>query len=138
MSNGTYGLGGVANYGSVSSIYGMSTDENGKICYVPERFPEYWYRSSQPYGVVDLVAELASTYLTGPRLVLPTPLGILQNPGQLPEIGCAIYQGITSGIPAALLGESNEYISEAVSYVQKRLLPTIPVSHLYHCLRKGS
>jgi hypothetical protein len=105
----------------------MQISSSGKICYVPERFPENWYRRATPYGVVDLVANLAPTYLTGPPLVLPNPLGILQNPGQLSQIGCAIYQGITSGIPASLLGETNDYISEAVSYVQRKLLPTIPV-----------
>ena len=82
----------------------MQADSSGTICYVPERFPENWYRRSYPYGVVQLVANLLPTYLTGPRLTLPNPLGILQNPAQAPQIGCAIYQGITSGIPAALLG----------------------------------
>jgi hypothetical protein len=131
MSNGTYGLGGVANYESVSSIYGMSTDKNGKICYVPERFPDNWYRRSIPYGIVDLVAGLLPTYLSGPPLVLPNPLGVLQNGAQGAQIGCAIYQGITSGIPAALLGETNDYISAAVTYLQKNLVPTIPVRLYY-------
>lgn len=129
MANGTFGSGGVANYESISSIYGMSLNEDGTICYVPERFPENWFRRSRPYGVVDLVANLAPTYLSGPELVLPNPLGILQNPGQLSEIGCAVYQGLTSGIPASLLGEANDRISQTVTFLQDRLLPTIPVSH---------
>jgi hypothetical protein len=132
MSNGTYGLGGVANYESISSIYGMSTSKSGEICYVPERFPDNWYRRSVPYGVVDLVAGLVPTYLTGPQITLPNPLGILQNGAQLSEIGCALYQGITSGVPAALVGETNEYISAAVTYLEKNLLPTIPVSPITH------
>jgi hypothetical protein len=82
----------------------MSVDSSGTICYVPERFPENWYRRSYPYGVAQLVEGLVPTYLTGPELTLPNPLGILQNGAQTAEIGCAIYQGITSGIPASLLG----------------------------------
>jgi hypothetical protein len=82
----------------------MSVDSSGTICYVPERFPENWYRQSYPYGVAQLVEGLVPTYLTGPELTLPNPLGILQNGAQTAEIGCAIYQGITSGIPASLLG----------------------------------
>lgn len=128
MANGTYGSGGVANYESISSIYGMSMDSSGKICYVPERFPDNWYRRSYPYGVAQLVAGLLPTYLTGPPLTLPNPLGILQNGAQLPQIGCALYQGLTSGVPASLAGETNEFISEAVTYVSRRLQPIFPVS----------
>lgn len=155
FSNGTYGSGGNANYESIAPFLGMQADASGKICYVPERFPENWYRRSYPYGVVQLVANLLPTYLTGPRLTLPNPLGILQNGAQLPQIGCALYQGITSGIPAALLGgkstmryaeavcriadglgmtETNEFISEATKYLQRRLIPSIPVSRNTHSM----
>lgn len=103
----------------------MQTNEDGSICYVPERFPDNWYRRATPYGVANLVAGLPGTYLSGPTL--PNPAGILQNPGQAPEIGCAIYQGLTSGIPAALLGETNDKISETVTFLQNRLLPQLPV-----------
>ena len=126
MSNGTYGAGGVANYESISSIYGMQTNEDGSICYVPERFPENWYRRAVPYGVADLVAGLAPTYLTGPELTLPNPAGILQNPGQTGEIGCALYQGLTSGIPAALLGQANDQVSSALTFLTNNL--RLPVS----------
>lgn len=104
----------------------MQTNEDGTICYVPERFPENWYRRATPYGVANLVAGLPGTYLNGPTL--PNPVGILQNPGQAPEIGCAIYQGLTSGIPAALLGETNDKISQTVTFIQNQLLPQLPVS----------
>jgi hypothetical protein len=128
MANGTAGAGGVANYESISSIYGMETQQDGTICYVPERFPDNWYRRGTPYGVADLIAGLAPTYLSGPELVLPNPIGSLQNLGQAPEIGCAIYQGLTSGIPAALLGETNDKLSQTITFLQNQLLPQLPVS----------
>jgi len=128
FGNGTEGAGGVANYESISSLLGMQTNEDGSICYVPERFPDNWYRRATPYGVAQLVAGLGPTYLSGPELVLPNPLGALQNLGQAPEIGCAIYQGLTSGIPAALLGEANDKISQTVTFIQNQLLPQLPVS----------
>jgi hypothetical protein len=131
FANGTYGAGGVANYESMSALLGMSTSEDGTICYVPERFPDNWYRRATPYGVADLVAGLGPTYLTGPELLLPNPIGVLQNPGQASEIGCAIYQGVTSGIPAALLGETNDKISQTVTFIQNQLLPQLPVSRLF-------
>lgn len=132
MGNGTAGAGGVANYESISSIYGMQTQEDGTICYVPERFPENWYRRATPYGVADLVAGLAPTYLSGPELTLPNPVGVLQNIGQASEIGCAIYQGLTSGIPAALLGETNDKLSQTITFLQNQLLPQLPVSLTKH------
>lgn len=50
FSNGTYELGGVANYESISSIigaqYNASTDQ---FEYVPERWPANWYRRATPY-----------------------------------------------------------------------------------------
>jgi hypothetical protein len=107
----------------------MQTQEDGTICYVPERFPENWYRRATPYGVADLVAGLAPTYLSGPELVLPNPVGTLQNLGQGPEIGCAIYQGLTSGIPAALLGETNDKLSQTITFLQHQLLPQLPVCY---------
>jgi hypothetical protein len=130
FGNGTEGAGGVANYESISSLLGMQTNADGTICYVPERFPENWYRRATPYGVAQLVAGLGPTYLSGPELVLPNPLGILQNAGQAPEIGCAIYQGLTGGIPAALLGETNDKLSQTVTFIQNQLLPQLPVSLL--------
>ena len=48
----------MANYESISSFYGMSMNEDGTSCYVPERVPDNWYRRSVTYGVVDLVAGL--------------------------------------------------------------------------------
>ena len=129
FSNGTYGAGGTANYESISSLLGMQTNSDGSICYVPERFPENWYRRATPYGVSQLIEGLAPTYLTGPGLTLPNPLGaVLQNPGQIPQIGCALYQGITSGVPASILGSTNEFASRATQLLQQKLAPILPVS----------
>lgn len=106
----------------------MQTAADGTICYVPERFPNNWYRRATPYGVTNLIAGLAPTYLTGPSLVLPQPLGVLQNPAQAPQIGCAIYQGLTGGVPASLLGSTNDYASAVTEYLRKNISPILPVS----------
>jgi hypothetical protein len=126
MSNGTYNAGGQANYESLSSILGFSYDSaTDKFSYVPERYPENWYRRSIPYDVASpdgLVTNLAATFLAG-SINLPNPLGaLLTNPAQLPEIGCAIYQGITSGVPTAALG-TEERASAAISYLEDKLSP---------------
>lgn len=45
FSNGTSEFGGVANYESISSIVGAQYDKkSGHFKYVPERWPENWYR----------------------------------------------------------------------------------------------
>jgi hypothetical protein len=126
MSNGTYNAGGQANYASLSSILGFSYNKKtDKFEYVPERYPENWYRRSTPYGVATpdgLLTNLAATFLAG-SINLPNPLGaVLTNPAQLPEIGCAIYQGITSGIPTAILG-TEEKVSAATTYLEQKLSP---------------
>jgi hypothetical protein len=106
----------------------MKTNSDGSICYVPERFPNNWYRRSTPYGATQLIANLLPTYLTGPGLNLPQPLGVLQNPAQAPQIGCAIYQGLTGGVPASILGSTNEYASAVTEYLRKNIAPILPVS----------
>jgi hypothetical protein len=51
----------------MSSILGFKLDEStGKFCYVPERFPDVWYRRATPYTVADLAANLVPTFLAGP------------------------------------------------------------------------
>jgi hypothetical protein len=40
---------GTANYESISSFLGFQLDKKtGKFCYVPERFPDNWYRRAVP------------------------------------------------------------------------------------------
>ena len=58
FSNGTYRAGGVANYESISSIIGAQYNEDsGEFEYVPERWPENWYRRATEYGAVDALAD---------------------------------------------------------------------------------
>lgn len=69
MSNGTYNAGGQANYDSLSSILGFQYDSStDKFSYVPERYPENWYRRAIPYGVATpdgLITNLAATFAAG-------------------------------------------------------------------------
>jgi hypothetical protein len=69
MSNGTYNAGGQANYASLSSILGFEYDsKTDKFQYVPERYPENWYRRAIPYGVATpdgLLPNLPATLLSG-------------------------------------------------------------------------
>lgn len=62
-----------------------------------------------------------SNFLARSLLQLPNPLGaVLHNPAQLPEIGCAIYQGLTSGVPTAALG-TEEKISAISTYLTQKV-----------------
>lgn len=70
FSNGTYGAGGVPNWESVASIIGAQYDPaTDEIMYVPERFPENWYRRSTPYGAVDTIRDLSALFLSDPILI---------------------------------------------------------------------
>ncbi|UZJ55765.1 hypothetical protein CBS101457_005085 [Exobasidium rhododendri] len=130
FSNGTYNAGGIPNYESLAPLMGYKYNANNDTFqYVPETFPENWYRRSIPYGIATpdgLVTNLAATFLAG-TINLPNPLGaLLTNHAQLPEIGCAIYQGISSGVPASLIGSSAERLSTIASYVESKLGPNLP------------
>ncbi|GAA5853084.1 hypothetical protein JCM8547_000195 [Rhodosporidiobolus lusitaniae] len=125
FSNGTYGAGGTANLESISSLMGYQINKDGSICYVPERFPENWYRRSTPYGVKDLIAGLPTTQLAAPNF-LPNPINSLFASGDLNQIGCELYQGIQSGIPASLLGSTYTAVTDLVKDLQHKLIPGLP------------
>ncbi|GAA5995370.1 uncharacterized protein JCM10292_005129 [Rhodotorula paludigena] len=130
FSNGTYGSGGSANLASMSALMGYKVNEDGSICSVPERFPENWYRRATPYGVLNgLIPGLIPTYAKYP--LLPNPLSAVLNGGQINEIGCALKQGITSGIPSSLLLSTTDGLSGALTKLQNRLLPGLP--NLFGC-----
>ncbi|GAA5913046.1 hypothetical protein JCM6882_005546 [Rhodosporidiobolus microsporus] len=131
FTNGTYGAGGVSNLESISSLMGYQINEDGSICYVPERFPDNWYRRATPYGFVNgLVPGLPGTLAANPKL-LPNPLSAIFASGQVSQIGCALYQGITSGIPASILGSTVESVSQLTKSLQQKLLPGLP--NLFSC-----
>ncbi|KAJ9103324.1 hypothetical protein QFC20_004801 [Naganishia adeliensis] len=95
------------------------------LCYVPERFPENWYRRSTPYGVTPFLEGLLPTYLSGPALAT-NPLSAPLNKQQINELGCAIAQGLESGIPVSLLGSSFEKIQASVQYLQSKIASGFP------------
>lgn len=120
FSNGTYGLGGVANYESISSIVGAKLDkETGEFEYVPEQWPENWYRRSYPYGAVQALTQaFLSIYPDNP---VGMPIGQLGTPNfNVTNIFCDIYQGVNSIVPLFLSGTEQE-IESAVTWVASKL-----------------
>ncbi|OCH90908.1 Cloroperoxidase [Obba rivulosa] len=64
FSNGTYGDGGVPNEESISSFFGAQLLPNGSYEFIPERFPDNWYRRGTPFGLVNAIDEILDFYLT--------------------------------------------------------------------------
>jgi hypothetical protein len=64
------------------------------------------------------------------------PLGAAFNPSELNNLGCTIYQGITSGVYASLVGEANDKIEATITYLQQKLLPHF--STPYGCVVSNS
>lgn len=106
FSNGTYGAGGVANYESISSIIGAQLNKTtGHYEYVPERWPENWYRRSTEYGAVDATVQLlADIYVKNP--IIPA-FGQIGTPNlNATTVLCDVYQGINSILPLAISGDA--------------------------------
>jgi len=105
FSNGTYGQGGTANYESISSIVGAKFDEKtGEFQYVPERWPENWYRRATPYGAVEaLVDGFTRIYPANP---VPMVFGQLGTDNfNVQTALCDIFSGVYSITPIALAGQ---------------------------------
>ncbi|KAI6906090.1 hypothetical protein D0869_08728 [Hortaea werneckii] len=112
FSNGTYGAGGVANYESISSIIGAQlNEETGHYEYVPERWPENWYRRSTPYGAVDALTDgFLKIY---PRNPVPMPIAQLGTDNfRVQTVLCDVYSGINSVIPLALADDYESLTGE--------------------------
>ncbi|KAK5112883.1 hypothetical protein LTR85_011110 [Meristemomyces frigidus] len=129
FSNGTYGSGGVANYESISSIIGAQLNTaTGQYEYVPERWPENWYRRATPYGAVEALTDgFTSIYPANP---VPMPIPQLGNVANLnaSTILCLVYTGIQSVTPLALAGQEAEVASgltAALSLLETNLGGTI-------------
>lgn len=135
FSNGTYGAGGVANYESISSIIGAKYDkETGEFEYVPERWPENWYRRSVEYDAVAVLLEAfgPTTYLKNP---VGMPIGQLGTDNfDARAVLCDIYQGIDSIVPQLLIGTEDE-LTSAVSWAVNKLDPFIGANSLLGCSR---
>lgn len=114
FSNGTFGSGGVANYESISSIIGAERQPNGDFKYVPERFPENWYRRATPYGAVQALSEgFTQVY---PRNPIPMGAAQLGTDNLTPQtLLCDIYQGLNSITPLALAAQDRS-LAASVSW----------------------
>ena len=122
FSNGTYGLGGVPNYESISSIIGAQLDnKTGEYMYVPERWPENWYRRSIEYDAVTALTQgLLDIYSTNPIVM---PFGQVGTPNlNVTTLLCDIYQGINSIVPLFIAGTEQE-IASAASWAIGKLDP---------------
>ncbi|OCH90910.1 Cloroperoxidase [Obba rivulosa] len=64
FTNGTYGDGGVPNEESISSFFGAQLLPNGSYQFVPERFPDNWYRRGTPFTLLDGIGQILDFYST--------------------------------------------------------------------------
>ncbi|KAK1960842.1 hypothetical protein LY78DRAFT_590001 [Colletotrichum sublineola] len=122
FSNGTYGAGGVANYESVSSIIGAKYDsQTGEFQYVPETWPENWYRRATPYGAVQtLVDALGVIY---PRnIIVPGVPQLGTGNLNVTTLLCTVYQSITSATPLLVSGTVAE-VAAASTWALSKLDP---------------
>jgi hypothetical protein len=120
FSNGTYNAGGVPNYESISSIIGAQYDEStGEFNYVPERFPENWYRRAVPYTAANA---LADGYLQiYPEYPLAPGVAQLGGPNfTISTVLCDVYQGLNSITPLILAG-GVEDIAAKITWAQSKL-----------------
>ncbi|TQN64574.1 Aromatic peroxygenase [Colletotrichum shisoi] len=122
FSNGTYGLGGVANYESISSIIGAKYDsKTGDFQYVPETWPANWYRRATPYGAVQTVLEgLAAIYTRNP--VVPGAAQLGTGNLNATTLLCDVYQGINFIVPLFVPGTTEEEAA-AASWALAKLEP---------------
>jgi hypothetical protein len=124
FSNGTYGAGGVPNYESVSSIIGAKYDKKtGEFKYVPERWPENWYRRSTPYGAVDVIID-AFLKIYPRNIIVPAASQVGTPNLSVQTLLCDVYQGLNSITPLALAG-ALETTSEGVTWALSKLTPIL-------------
>lgn len=122
FSNGTYGLGGVANYESISSIIGAQwSDKDQEFIYVPEKWPQNWYRRATPYTTVQALTEgLGLIYAKN-----PIAMGVAQvgTPNlNATTVVCNLYQGLNSVTPLGLAGTLEE-VEAGVTWALAKLDP---------------
>nr|POE49013.1 aromatic peroxygenase [Quercus suber] len=114
FSNGTFGLGGVANI-----IGAKLNKKTGHFEYVPERWPENWYRRATPYGAVQALTDgFTSIYPANP---VPMPIAQVGTPNlNVTTILCDVYQGLNSVQPLALAGLT-EAVESDISWALGKL-----------------
>jgi len=129
FSNGTYGLGGVPNYESVSAIVGWQLNEQtGHFEYVPEKWPENWYRRSYPYGAVQALTD-AYLQIYPSNIVVPGLSQLLTPNFNVTNTLCDIFQGIRSITPLIVAGDEKA-VGEAVDWALGKLSPALDVGAL--------
>jgi hypothetical protein len=124
FSNGTYLAGGVPNTKSIFSIIGAQYDDaTGEFKYVPERWPDNWYRRATPYGAVQALTDaFVNIY---PRNIIVPGASQLGTGNLSPQtILCDIYQGVNSITPLQL-GGTVESVAKAVSWATSVLDPVL-------------
>jgi hypothetical protein len=129
FSNGTSEAGGVANYKSIMPIIGAEYDEkSGEFKYVPERFPENWYRRATPYGAVVALTE-GFTEIYPRNIVVPAVAQIGTPNLSVKTVLCDVYQGINSITPILVAG-GLETTSKAATWAAGVLEPILGKSAL--------
>ncbi|KAF9697684.1 hypothetical protein EKO04_004092 [Ascochyta lentis] len=124
FSNGTYGAGGVANAKSILSIIGASFDKStGEFTYVPERWPENWYRRATPYGAVQALTD-AFLNIYPRNIIVPAISQVGTSNLNVQTILCDIYQGINSITPLAI-GGTEERVAKGVTWALSVLDPVL-------------
>jgi hypothetical protein len=124
FSNGTYGAGGVANAKSILSIIGAEYDSSsGEFKYVPEKWPENWYRRATPYGAVQALTDgFLNIY---PRnIIVPGASQVGTSNLNVQTLLCDVYQGINSITPLAV-GGTEEQVAKGVSWALSVLDPVL-------------
>lgn len=101
-------------------------NSDGSICAVPEQIPQNWYRRTTPYGIANVVANAPGTLAAGN--VLPSPISNIIQQGNANEIGCFLYQLLSSQSPASLTLGTSDGASALLTGLQNQLLGGLPVS----------
>ncbi|KAJ4287353.1 hypothetical protein N0V90_012751 [Kalmusia sp. IMI 367209] len=132
FSNGTYGAGGVANYESISSIVGAAYDKNtGNFKYVPEKWPENWYRRATPYGAVQAVID-GFLKIYPANIIVPGVAQVGTPNLSVQTLLCDVYQGINSVVPLIAAGNL-ETTAKLVTFATNKLLPILGKNSALGC-----
>ncbi|GAA5869304.1 hypothetical protein JCM3774_004200 [Rhodotorula dairenensis] len=134
FSNGTYGAGGTSTLSSIAPLMGFKINDDGTVCAVPEQIPDNWYRRATPWGIANVVANAPGTLLAGNTL--PSPLSSVIASGNTNEIGCQLYQLLSSQSPASLGVPLVDGVSSLLTGLQNQLLAGLPT--IFGCSGAGT